>query len=180
MLSLCTDPSPPPLRRDPSQTDAPRFRHPSGSRGTETLREVGSGARAQTKTRTAETISSRHPLASQHLEPRPHARHTRTHTHTHRFTRSHTHSRADPARGPAPAPAGAPSGAQGPSKLPAPGGGRRRLRADLIFPQPWRPGARARAEKVALGAASPASPPPARRPSEWRRSSGAPGSLRAA
>ncbi|CAN0382327.1 unnamed protein product [Rangifer tarandus platyrhynchus] len=68
----------------------------------------------------------------------------------------------------------------GPRKRPAPGDGRRRLRADLIFPQPGRPGARARAEEVALGAASPASPPPARRPSEWRRSPGAPGSLRAA
>ena len=45
------------------------------------LREVGSGGRAQTETRTAETISSCHSPGSQHLEPRLHARHTHRDSH---------------------------------------------------------------------------------------------------
>lgn len=136
------------------------------------------GRWAQRETRTARTVSGCHPSGSQHLEPRPHARHARTHTHTQRLTltRTHSHPCADPARGPAPAPAGAPSGAGRPRTQPAPAGGRRRLRADLIFPQPGRPGAGARAEEVALAAGSPTPLPPAPRASEGRRSPGAPGS----
>lgn len=137
---------------------------PPGSRGYRDPPGGGKWARAQTKTHRRDHLS-RHPPGSQHLEPRPHARHTHTHTDSH----AHTHTRAQtppaaapprPLRAPPPALTDQPSGRPGWREVAASG-------PECDFPAARAPRSQSEPE-VALGAASPASPPPARRPSEWR------------
>lgn len=162
-------------RHRPSSNRRPAVPEPSRSSSRKPRSGEGVGAEGDAP---APTIPGRHrpPPQAAGIGSRVPTSAPRAHTRTHRLTlaRTHSHPRADPARGPAPAPAGAPSGARGPRTQPASAGGRRRLRADLIFPQPGRPGAPAGAEAEALAAGSPAPLPPAPRPSERRRSPGAP------